>query len=165
MKILIASLAAFMAMAATSSALAQETGPSDLMKPLLPLRLEGHGSLTWDGKAGFGFRAEIPIVTGGLVYNGRDELAISAGSDFMLLAFDGSDPLEIWPTATLQWTLSVNDHFVFYPELGLAAFIDRDGWQGIFPNVGFGGRYYLWRSVSVMGRLGWPMAVSLGATF
>jgi hypothetical protein len=38
-------------------------------------------------------------------------------------------------------------------------------WQGVFPNVGFGGRYTLHRSIALMGRLGWPMAISLGATF
>jgi hypothetical protein len=38
-------------------------------------------------------------------------------------------------------------------------------WQGVFPNVGFGGRYTLYRSVALTGRLGWPMAISLGATF
>ena len=63
-------------------------------------------------------------------------------------------------------TLGVYERFVFYPELGLAGLIERgDGWGGVSPNVGFGGRYYLLRSVSVMGRLGWPMAISLGATF
>lgn len=152
-------------MVCTSTAAAQAAPPSDATKPLLPVRIDGHGSLTWDGQLGFGFRADIPIVAGGLAHNARDELAVSVGADFIMLAFEGTNPLDIWPTAVLQWTLSVNDHFVFYPELGLAAQIDRDGWQGVLPNVGFGGRYYLWRSISVMGRFGWPMAISIGATF
>jgi len=138
---------------------------SDLMKPLLPVRLEGHGALSWDGFAGAGFRAEMPLIDQGVMYDAHDELAISAGSDFIFLAFEGSDPLEIWPTVVLQWSLGLNDRFVFYPELGLAAKVDRDGWQGVFPNVGFGGRYYVWRSVSAMARFGWPMALSLGASF
>ncbi len=137
----------------------------ELMAPLLPVRLEGHGALTWEGTVGAGFRTEIPIVKQGVIYNAHDELAVSVGSDFIVLAFEGSRPLDIWPTATLQWTLGVNEHFVFYPELGLSALIDRDGWQGVFPNVGFGGRYYVWRSVSAMARFGWPMALSIGATF
>lgn len=59
----------------------------------------------------------------------------------------------------------MSDNVAFYPEFGLAALIEEgDGWSGVLPNVGFGGRYYLWRSVSLMGRLGWPMALSLGAT-
>ncbi len=165
MKHLFGCILLLFAITGTSSASAQTDGRSDLSKPLLPVRLEAHGSLTWEGFLGFGFRADIPIVQGGLVSSGRDELAVSVGSDFILLAFTGSNPLEIWPTVTLQWTLTVDDHFVFYPELGVAASIDRNGWQGVFPNVGFGARYYLWRSVSLMGRFGWPMAISLGATF
>ncbi len=166
MKQLLGCVLVLLAISSHSIASAQEASASaDLMKPLLPLRLEAHGALTWEGSAGFGFRADYPIMKGGLSYNGRDELAISAGSDFIMLAFEGSNPLEIWPTATLQWTLGVNDHFVFYPEIGLAAFVDRDGWQGVFPNVGFGGRYYFWRSISITGRFGWPMAVSIGVTF
>lgn len=149
----------------TTQNAAAQASSSDLGKPLLPLRLDGHGSLTWDGFMGFGARADYRIMEQGVMGNARDELAVSAGADIILLSFEGSDPLEIWPTAAVQWSLGVSERFAFYPELGLAARIDRDGWQGVFPNVGFGGRYYLWRSVSVMGRFGWPMALSIGATF
>jgi hypothetical protein len=64
----------------------------------------------------------------------------------------------------VQWSLGVSEKFSFYPELGLAGKIDN-GWRGVYPNVGFGGRYYLYRSVALLGRVGWPMAISLGATF
>jgi len=142
-----------------------QTAASDLGEPLLPLRLDAHGSLTWDGFMGFGARADYRILEQGVMGSAHDELAISAGADVILLSLAGSDPLDILPTVALQWNLGVSDRFAFYPELGIAARIDRDGWQGVYPNVGFGGRYYLWRSVSIMGRFGWPLALSAGATF
>jgi hypothetical protein len=149
-------------LALSSAASAQSTPDT---RPLLPVRLEGHGTLNWDGGAGVGGRVDIPVIKDGVIYNARDELAISVGLDVVFLAFEGSNPVDVWPTATVQWTLGVSDRFVFYPELGLSALIDQSGWRGMFPNVGFGGRYYFWRSVSVVGRLGWPMAISAGVTF
>jgi hypothetical protein len=133
--------------------------------PLLPVRLEGHGALTWEGEFGVGGRVEYPVLAEGLASGSRDELSVSVGLDVVFVAFEGSDPRTFWPTATVQWTLGITPKFSFFPELGLAGQIDRDGWQGVFPNIGFGGRYHIWRSVAVMGRLGWPMAISLGATF
>jgi hypothetical protein len=140
---------------------------SDPNAPLLPVRLDGHASLTWDGFFGVGARVDIPIMKG-LSYSSRDEFAISAGADVIFVAFEGSHPLEVWPTAVVQWSLGVSDKFSFYPELGIAAKVTgkvANRWQGVFPNVGFGGRYTLYRSVALTGRLGWPMAISLGATF
>jgi hypothetical protein len=129
------------------------------------VRLDGHASLTWDGYVGFGARVDIPIMEKGLSYSSRDELAISLGADANFLAFDGSHPLQIWPTVVVQWSLGVTERFAFYPEFGLAGKVTRDGWSGIFPNIGFGSRYYLWRSIALTGRFGWPQAISLGATF
>jgi hypothetical protein len=134
--------------------------------PLLPVRLDAHASITWDGTFGLGARVDIPILEKGFAYSSRDELAISIGADLIFVSFDDStNPIDVWPTGVLQWSLGVSERFSFYPELGLTAKIERDGWAGVFPNVGFGGRYYLWRSVALMGRLGWPMAISLGGTF
>ena len=132
--------------------------------PLLPIRLEGHGAFTWDGEFGAGVRADIPIMDD-LASGTRDELCISLGLDVVFLAFEGSDPRTFWPTATVQWTLGITPEFSFYPEFGLAAQIERDGWQGVLPNIGFGLRYHFWRSIALMGRIGWPMAFSLGVTF
>ncbi len=146
-----------------SAASAQSnTSHSDLMKPLMPVHLEAHGALTWEGAVGAGFRAELPIVSHGVLHDAHDELTVSAGSDFILASFGGTNPMDIWPTVALQWNLGLNDRVAFYPELGITAKIDRDGWQGVLPNVGFGGRYYIWRSFSVVARFGWPMAFSVG---
>ncbi|MFT3921612.1 MAG: hypothetical protein QM778_03670 [Myxococcales bacterium] len=135
-------------------------------EPLLPVRLDGHASITWDGYFGLGARVDIPLIKDGLSYNSKDELAISVGVDVAFVSFsEGDDPLQVWPTAAVQWSLGVTPKFAFYPELGLAAKIERDGWDGVYPNVGFGGRYSLWRSVALLGRVGWPMAISLGGTF
>src|SRR3954454_23830231 len=46
-------------------------------EPLLPVRLDGHASLTWDGYVGVGARVDIPVLKQGLAYNPKDELAIS----------------------------------------------------------------------------------------
>ncbi len=144
-----------------------QTSYEDLsQEPLLPVRLDGHASLTWDGYFGLGARLDIPVMEEGLAYSSRDELAISLGVDVIFVSFDKTDePLQVWPTATLQWSLGVSERFTFYPELGLAAQIERDGWNGVYPNVGFGGRYSLYRSVALLARVGWPMAISLGCTF
>jgi len=131
----------------------------------LPFRLDAHAALDWESGFGAGARADISIFDKNRMYNGRDELAISVGADVMFVSFTGSNRLFVWPTATVQWSLSVSERFVFYPELGLAAKIHSGGWDGIFPNIGFGGRYYMVRSVALLGRLGWPMAVSAGVTF
>lgn len=131
----------------------------------LPFRLDAHASVDWESGFGAGARVDIPIFDKDRMYNGRDELAISVGADVMFVSFSGSNRLFVWPTATVQWSLGVSERFVFYPELGLAAKVERHGWDGIYPNIGFGGRYYLVRSAALLGRLGWPMAVSAGATF
>lgn len=146
---------------------AAQTSYEDLsQEPLLPVRLDGHASITWDGYFGLGARVDIPVMEKGLAYSSRDELAISLGVDVVFVSFDKTDePLQVWPTATVQWSLGVSEHFTFYPELGLAAQIERDGWNGVYPNIGFGGRYSLYRSVALLARVGWPMAISLGCTF
>ncbi len=142
-----------------------QTSFDDDDSPLLPVRLDGHGALTWNGSAGVGLRVDVPIMEQGIAFNTRDQLSLTFGVDFMLVSFSGSNSVEGWPSAGVQWTLGVSDEFAFYPELGLAALIDDDGWRGVYPNIGFGGRYYLYRSVAIMGRLGWPMALSAGVTF
>jgi hypothetical protein len=140
-----------------------ESRPS--MAPLLPVRIGGHAALTWEGEFGVGGRVDIPLIEQGVLFSTRDELAVSVGMDVVFVAFEGSDPLTFWPTGTVQWTLGLTPSFSFYPELGLAAQIERDGIEAILPNIGFGGRYHIWRSVAATGRLGWPMAISLGACF
>lgn len=140
-------------------------GSEPSIAPLLPVRVNGHASISWDGELGVGGRVDIPITEKGVLLSTRDELAISVGLDVVFVAFEGTDPRTFWPTATVQWTLGLTPSFSFYPELGLAAMIERDGWQGVLPNIGFGGRYHLWRSVAITGRVGWPMAISLGACF
>lgn len=133
--------------------------------PFLPVRIDAHAALTWDGELALGGRTDIPIVEKGFLSSTRDELSISVGLDVAFVSFSGSNPLTFWPTGTIQWSLGVSDHFTFYPEFGLAGQIARDGWGGVFPNIGFGGRYSLYRSASITARLGWPMALSLGASF
>jgi hypothetical protein len=149
----------------TASVGAQGPSSSEDRSSPLPFRLDAHAALDWESGFGAGARADIPIFGKDRMYNGRDELAISVGADVLFVSFTGSNKLLIWPTATIQWSLSVSERFVFYPELGMAAKVERHGWDGIYPNIGFGGRYYMVRSVALLGRLGWPMAVSAGATF
>jgi hypothetical protein len=146
---------------------AERTDYEDLSKePFLPVRLDGHAALTWDGYLGIGARVDIPVIKQGLAYSTRDELSISLGCDVAFVSFQsGDEPRQVWPTAAMQWSLGVSEQFTFYPEFGLAAKIEHDGWDGVYPNVGFGGRYALYRSASLLGRVGWPMAISLGATF
>jgi len=133
--------------------------------PFMPLRLAGHVALTWEGNMGIGGRADFPLVTGSFRYSQRDELAVSVGGDVTFIALDGSQRTEVFPSAALQWSLGVSDRFFFYPELGLVAHVIRSEWDGFYPNIGFGARYYLRRSFSLQGRLGWPLALTAGVTF
>ena len=142
-------------------------GPARAHPTLLPrVRFEAHGAFTWEGGFGLGARLDLPILRDQVTFNkARDELALSAGTDIIFINLAGENRTEAWPTATVQWALSVNESFTFFPELGITAHIAHDGWDGFYPNIGFGGRYYVYRSVSMVGRLGWPMALSVGVAF
>lgn len=159
-----------LSVAASATTHAQDNAPppadSDERAPLLKyVRADGHAGIDWEGDFGLGLRADIPIFDKSRMYNTRDELAISVGGDVIFVAFDGSNQLTVWPTATVQWSLGVTDQFVFYPELGLTAKIESNGWDGMYPNIGFGGRYYVYRSIAAVGRIGWPVALSAGVAF
>jgi hypothetical protein len=136
--------------------------PVALMKHV---RLDGHVALTWEGSFGVGLRADWLLIEGTFSYSQRDELAISAGADLTFISFDGSQVIEAFPTVVLQWSIGVNDRLFFYPEFGVLGHIDGGDWKGLYPNLGFGTRYYLARSVGLQARLGWPIALSLGAVF
>ncbi|MEY4513048.1 MAG: hypothetical protein RLZZ450_5170 [Pseudomonadota bacterium] len=133
--------------------------------PLLPIRLDAHASLTWDGNFGLGGRVDFPLISGTFRYSTRDELALSAGGDVTFLSTNGSQHVEVFPTVALQWSLAVDDRFYFFPEFGFSAHVNGSSWDGFYPALGFGARYYLRRSLSLQGRLGWPIALSAGATF
>ena len=132
---------------------------------LLPFRVDVHSALTWEADVGAGLRANISVFDKARLHSANDELAISVGCDVSFITFGGSNRVTSWPTVSVLWSLSVSDRFLLAPELGIVARIERDTWKGIYPNIGFGGRYYLWRSVAITARLGWPMAISLGACF
>jgi hypothetical protein len=129
------------------------------------VRYDGHAALSWDGDLGAGGRIDISIFDRTRLYDSHDELSLSVGGDVTFLTLGGSNRVTVWPTATVQWSLGASERLAFSPELGLAGEIRESGWGGIYPNIGFGARYYVYRQVSLMGRLGWPIALSLGATF
>jgi hypothetical protein len=156
-------LLVLLAAPASADTTAAASAPAD--DALMPFRLDAHASLTWESSFGVGARADISIIDKARMFSSRDELALSVGADVVFITFGGSNKIYVWPTAVLQWSLGLSERGVFYPELGLTARIKPDGWGGVFPNIGFGGRYYLHRSLALLGRLGWPMAVSLGMTF
>jgi hypothetical protein len=131
----------------------------------LPFRIDAHAALTWEADVGAGLRLDIPIMHRAQHQSSRDELAISLGADVSFVNFDGSQRLITWPTINGQWTLAVSERFSLYPELGLVACIQGRDWKGIYPNVGFGGRLELVGDLSFMGRLGWPIAASIGLTY
>lgn len=132
--------------------------------PLLPLRIDGHVALTWEGGFGVGGRAEFPVVKS-FRYASRDELAISVGADLAFLWVDGRRTVETYPSVQLQWALGVTERFALVPELGIGARIQERSWDGFIPSLAFGMRYYLSRSFGVSARLGWPVALSGGAIF
>jgi len=133
--------------------------------PLLPFRLDGHIAATWEGSFGLGARADFPLISGTLRYSARDELALSVGADLTFLSTESGRGLDVYPTAVLQWSLGVSDRLAFYPELGVIAYVEDRSWEKLLPNVGFGARYYLRRTFGLHGRMGWPIALSLGAIF
>ncbi len=141
------------------------TRPFGRNDPFLPLRLDGHAALDWDGRLGVGARADFVLISGTFRYSARDELALSVGGDVTFINFDGSNAIDGYPTVALQWALGVNDRFNFYTELGLVGRIERSGWSGINPAFGFGARYYLRRSFGLQGRFGWPIAFAGGVVF
>ncbi len=135
-------------------------------RSLIPyVRTDLHGVLTWEAEFGAGLRADILIFDETRVYKGRDEIALSAGCDLSFVTFGGENRVTVWPTVALQWSLAVSERFVFYPELGIVAQIRPPDFKGLYPNVGFGGRIRVYRTLDVLLRLGWPMAVSAGLTF
>jgi hypothetical protein len=157
-------LALAVAQPASAQPLARSLTSYGRKQPLLPVRLDGHVALTWTGGFGVGARADIPLVTS-FRYAPRDELALSVGADVAFAWFDGARKTEGYPALALQWSLSVSERFAFVPELGLSARIDGDGVDAVIPTLGFGARWYLRRSLGVMARLGWPVAISAGAVF
>lgn len=132
---------------------------------LLPFRVDAHAALTWEADVGAGLRLDIPILNRARHHSSRDELALSLGADVSFVNFDGSERLTTWPTVMGQWTLAVSERFSLYPELGLVARVERRDFKGIYPSVGFGVRVRLYKVLALMGRLGWPIAVSIGITF
>ena len=135
-------------------------------RSLIPfVRADLHGVLTWEAEFGAGLRGDILIFDETRLYNGRDEIALSVGCDLSFVTFGGENRVTVWPTAALQWSLSVSERFVFYPELGIVAQIRPQDFEGLYPNVGFGGRVHAYRTLDVLLRLGWPMAASAGITF
>jgi len=135
-------------------------------EPFLPLRLDGHLSASWEGGIGIGARADIPLVESStLRYGTRDELALSIGGDVTVRTTDGEDRIDVYPTLALQWSLGVTERFAFVPELGFVTYIENKRWEGLYPNVGFGARYYLRRSFGLTARFGWPLALTAGVVF
>lgn len=132
---------------------------------LLPFRVDAHASLTWEADVGAGLRLDIPVMSRSRMRAAGDELAISVGADVSFVTFGGSDRLTAWPVVMGQWTLGVSERFAFYPEVGLVARFEGRDFKGVYPGVGFGGRVQLYKMLSLLGRLGWPMAVSIGLTF
>ncbi|HEX5657711.1 MAG TPA: hypothetical protein VFX59_10975 [Polyangiales bacterium] len=134
--------------------------------PLLPhVRLDGHVALTWEGAFGVGVRADWLLIEGTFKYSSRDELAISAGADVTFVKFNGTQVVEVFPTVVLQWAIGVDDRLYLFPELGFIGHVDDGKWDGLFPNIGFGTRYYLTRSLGIQARFGWPIAFTAGAVF
>lgn len=132
---------------------------------LLPFRIDLHGVLTWEAEFGTGLRADIPIFSETSYYNGRDEIALSVGGDLSFVTFGGKNRVTVWPTVTLQWSLSVSERFVLSPEVGIVAQVQPRDFKGLFPNVGISGRIHAYGPLEVLVRLGWPMAVTVGITF
>jgi hypothetical protein len=151
--------------ASTSAQAAPAPAAPDDHGPLLPVRLDAHAALTWESNFGLGGRVDIPLLDTGRLYGATDELSLSVGADVAFVTFGGSDQLFVWPTVTVQWSLGVSENTAVYPELGLAARIREQGWGGMYPNIGFGVRYHLYRSIALHARLGWPIALAGGLTF
>src|SRR5690242_7883316 len=98
---------------AASAQDAEQRSEAELDAPLLPVRISGQASLTWDGEFALGGRVDYPLIERGLLLSTRDEVSLSGGLDVAFLAFEGSDPLAYWPTATVMWSLGLTDRFVF----------------------------------------------------
>lgn len=162
--VMLLALVMLVAVAPASADDAAPQPPYGRKDPLLPLRLDGHVGMTWNGGAGLGARAEFPLVTS-FRYAPRDELALSVGADVAFLWFDGTRLVETYPSVSLQWSLGVNDRFYFVPELGIGARILDNDWDRVIPSLAFGARYYLTRSFGLAARLGWPFALSVGTVF
>lgn len=139
--------------------------PPGRREALLPLRLDGHVGVRWDGAPALGVRADLPLVVGTFRYSPRDELAVSLGADLSVSQLGDENTLDFYPTAALQWSLGVNERLAFVPELGLIGHFDADGWRRPLANLGFGARYYLRRSFGLQARFGWPIAFTAGVVF
>lgn len=147
------------------------------------IRIDVHGNLDGWGLFGLGGRAELALISNGLLRGAvHDELALSLGADFLFapsgLSGNGyDDGGYAIPIAALQWNIYIGDRLSIFPEAGVALHVgfDDDGWNDnsgrsygwlyAEPALGLGARLHLGRRVALLLRVGTPGGVQLGLNF
>ena len=141
------------------------------------VRFDAHLSLGWYSGVGAGFRADIPIVSKGLVRGVSDDLSLTVGADLLYFyhryykhhGYDGVERVGFYPLVGVQWNFYVKD-WSFFPELGLVFLLganhDRFWDNGIAsPFLGIGARYHFNPSNALLLRISWPAGFQVGITF
>ena len=135
---------------------------------------------------GAGFRGSIVIVHNGFVSTINNSVAISFGIDWVYFDIDDwcgrywrgppgnavcgwdDDAHLVWLPVAMQWNFWLSENWSVFGEPGLALrFNDEHYDDDVDLDFVFyaGGRYHFSDPVSLTMRLGWPSALSVGASF
>lgn len=136
-----------------------------------------------DTGIGAGFRGSIPIVRNGFVKTINNSVAISFGIDWVHYDVDdrcpdppgppGPNCLDddtnlLWLPVAMQWNFWLSEKWSVFGEPGLALRINDEYYDNdVDLDFAFyaGGRFHFNKTVSLTMRLGWPTALTVGASF
>jgi hypothetical protein len=134
---------------------------------------------------GLGVRASIPLVDNGFVSSINNSVAITFGFDWAHYEIDNwcgrywrdgdviycgyDDDFDIfWIPVAMQWNFFLSENWSVFGEPGLGLRVNDDHYDDdvdLDLIMYVGGRFHFNDSVSLTMRLGWPGALSVGASF
>jgi hypothetical protein len=188
MRLALTSLAVTLLGSASASA---ATIIKDPHPPEYKLEIEPHLALQyfgWDHSAnglGPGIRFSIPIVSPGFIPKLNNSVAISFGADFLHYspAFkncngnfcsEGPSYWVLYAPVAMQWNFWITDKISAFGEPGLLLRSDFGkcdvaycGSRGspFYPVFNAGARFHFWERVALTVRGGYPIGISVGASF
>lgn len=173
---LLSVLVAALALSIATSAAAQHTHSSDVV------RVEAHGTLsTYEGIGG-GIRGEFVVLPEGALPDVNDDISLTAGGDAIIF-FDDDDHdhaghdhdnegLGIWAAGAVQWNFYLGQDWSLFPELGIWLQFGEDGHgHGDDDDIdmdlllGVGGRYHTSARSAILLRIEYPGLLHIGVQF
>lgn len=127
---------------------------------------DAHLAAGWSEDLGIGFRADVPVLSEGIIAGTDDDLRVSLGAD--LVWFFNHEGFGLYPVVALQWNFYLSPEWSIFPEVGMVLlFGEREhNWRTfVAPTVGFGVRWHWNESNALLIRLTWPTGLQLGIVF